>query len=335
MKKEELNALISISESITETYRSMAELEKSNKKESEEYKSLINCLKSTKGLEENMLSNIDLNKETMEFIEKELKSLGYVDQNNTANTIIQNTQHKENNLHLTRILLRLKNKMARNAKLTLRSELSKLLPEEVLDSENFLDEESINSYIGLVEISTSFRRDISLLLYKLLEDEIIKEGNIALSNILIDYKYSLIILDSNLERILINSKFERLEHPFLESELIGSLLKVPECYYKHQMYAIEKMISEREIVALLKTYSHEYEFPPQKGAIVFRNLILRSSIQLLTQEQLTKMFRETMDVLNSKDYVENYYSNNNIEIIKKCFDSFQNLEGVNRLTLKG
>lgn len=333
--KEELNALISISESITETYRSMAELEKSNKKESEEYKSLINCLKSTKDLEENMLSNIDLNKETMEFIEKELKSLGYIDQNNTANTIIQNTKHKEDNLHLTRILLRLKTKMSRNAKLTLRSELSKLLSEEVLDSEDFLDEESINSYIGLVEISTSFRRDISLLLYKLLEDAIIKEGNTLLKNILIDYKYSLIILDSNLERILINSKFEKLEHPFLESELIGALLKLPEHLYNHQKYAIAKMISERETVELLKTYRHEYEVPLEKAAIVFRSLILRSSVQFLTAKQLTQMFKEIMDIVSSKEYVECYYSTKNIELIKKCLVSFQDLEGVNRLTLKG
>jgi len=336
MKKEELTAIVSICENVMETYRKMAELEKENKRESDEYKSLINCLKSSIDLSENMLSNIDLDKETMEFIEKEFRSLGYIDQNNTADTLILNTQNKENNIYLARIMLRLKNVLSRKAKLTLANAVSELLPKEFLENYelNFTSED-IKTYTGIIEISLSFRRDISLLLYKILEEEIQKEQDTNLRNILIDYKYSLLMLDSNLERILINLSFERLSHPFLESELLGALLKVPEFIYNHQKYAIAKLVSEREIAALLKTYSHEYEFPPQKGAVVFRSLILRSSVQFLTSEQLTQMLEEIMDIASSKEYAECYYSSKNIELIKKCLDSSQDLEGVNRLTLKG
>lgn len=335
MTNKELEALIRISESIIERYKQMASLEKEGKKESSEYASLVSSIKSSINLEENLMSNIEINQERIDFIEKEFKDYGYEDKENIADTIILNNQNSENNLHLARILLRLKTKLARDVKSTIEKITAQLLPPEIKD-DYIIEEESIKSCANMVEITIGFRRDISLLLYKLLEDSISNEKNKNLKDYLIDYKYALIMLDSKLEEILMSTSFKGIESIYLESDLIGRILKVPTGLYDSQKYYVASHISEREILEIIKKYDYEYDAQLLKAGILFRSLILRSSIQLLTQEQSSKLISEITEACSSESYKSCHVSSKNLDLIQSCFDyGEKDLYGVNKLTLKG
>lgn len=334
MTKEELEVLIRISESIIERYKEMSSLEKAGKKESNEYESLVSSIKSSINLEENLMSNIEINQKTIDFIEKEFEGYGYKDKENIADTIILNNQNSENNLHLARIFIRLKTKLSRDVKSSIEKIKNQLLPLEIKD-DYIIEEESIKYCMNMVEITIGFRRDISLLLYKLLEDSISNEEN-NLKDYLVDYKYALIMLDSKLEEILMTSSFKGIGPIYLESDLIGRILKVPTGLYDSQKYYVASHISEREILEIIKKYDYEYDAQLLKAGILFRSLILRSSIQLLTKDQSSKLISEIKEACSSEIYKSCHVSSKNLDLIQSCFDySEKDLNGVNRLILKG
>lgn len=334
MRKEEMEALIRITESIEETYSKMIELEKENKTESEEYQRLVTCLKTTVNVERNIISNADLDNNTLKELEEKLTSLGYKETENLTDTIINNVEHNTNDLIYQRIIVRLKAKSFRNAELTLTEGYKQLLPKEIIESQDFtIDENSKEIYNQIIEINFSLRRDMSLFLYKILNDKIKEEQNVETRNYLIDYKYSLIKLDSNLETMLLESSFKPLENICMVSPLIARILNAPTDLLEVQKRILANLTSQYEIISITKSFDYHYDTPVLKTAIIFRSLVLKSSIEFLNQEDFKELYNSIVSLLESEYYKSTSFSQKNLATIKECFNS--STDGINRLTLKG
>lgn len=336
MKREELITLLRICESIQETYEEMALLEKQNKRDTEEFRKLVERLKTTRNIEKNIIEKISLTSQTVKDIVKERSNI-YNEAQNISDTIVLNNQETENNLAVARIVQRLKSEISLDAKQTLMEVMQSIIPKELLESgELIIDEKAYKDYSGQAETRLSIRRDISILIYKFLEKEILSYSNIEIKNALIDYKYSLIMLDSNIEELLMGSMYQPLENLHIESEIIAAILQVsPDEYTKHKNDIALRTLN-REIGISMETYDYEIDYPKIKSAIIFRNAIIKSCLELLSPEKVKEYQEKFIEKINSKQYLELHYSPRVRNLISLDFEIIgQQLEGVSRLTLKG
>lgn len=336
MKKEELKILISVNESVKEIYDRMSLLEKQNKRNTEEFERLVECLKTTRNLERSIIDNINLTSETIKFISDEVSPI-YNPSQNILDTIILNNQQSQNNIIYARIIQRLNEKLLLDGNQIIKEAAQSLLPPEALENlELEIDEKSLQDYTGIAETKLSIKRDISLFLYKLLEEEISKETNIERRNLLIDYKYSLIMLDSRLEETLMEKSFQPLENIFLESEIIAKLLNVSPNNYMNLINGMMFSIIGQELQNLIKTYDYELEYPKSRVAIIFKNLIIKSCLEFLPLDQKESIQNEFLKIIHSENYKTVHYSNKVLDLIISNFNRSNNsLEGVTHLKLKG
>ena len=214
--------------------------------------------------------------------------------------------------------------------------MQSIIPKELLESgELIIDEKSYKDYSSQAETRLSVRRDISILIYKFLEEEILLERNIEIKNALIDYKYSLIMLDSNIEELLMGSMYQPLENLHIESEIIAAILQVSTDYTNHKN-DIALHILNREIQITMETYDYEIDYPKIKSAIIFRNAIIKSCLELLSPAKVKEYQERFIEKINSKQYLELHYSPRVRDLISLDFETIgQQLDGISRLTLKG
>lgn len=336
MKREELIMLIRICESIQETYGEMASVEKQNKRDTEEFRKLVERLNATRKVEKNIIEKINLTSQTVKDIVKEVSNI-YNEAQNISDTIVLNNQETENNLPVARIVQRLKSAISLDAKQILMEAMQSIIPKELLESgELIIDEKAYKDYSGQAETRLSVRRDISIIIYKFLEEAILLETNIEIKNALIDYKYSLIMLDSNIEETLMSSMYQPLENLHIESEIIAAILQVsPNEYTKHKNEIALRTLN-REIGISMETYDYEIDYPKIKSAIIFRNAIIKSCLELLSPAKVKEYQERFIEKINSKQYLELHYSPRVRDLISLDFETIgQQLDGISRLTLKG
>lgn len=301
---EKLESAISISESILDTYKLLADLEINDKYNTTEYINAMKCLNSSRALETSLLEIIIKDKR------KSVASLNYIENKYKVNPAT----------NLDDILLcmndkdRSKLRVARKIRdviMEKEEDVISLLPPELQEflKENCIEDATKTEIKDVRTIITSIKTlntdNISFILNKL-ENKINSPFYKSIKNELIKIKYLIIYMNEE-ESGLLKESSNVINKPteiFFTGEFVLGLNKMDSEFLKLLRISYSLSESLKQIKNLLAITDRDYQSLDKQLETEIREIILRLTLQYMTEEDLELTNDTCHNIIDAKEYTE-------------------------------
>jgi hypothetical protein len=310
---EELNNVLSITKSINKLYKELFQLEMENKKDTKEYEQKLHYLSLARDIEDKKYKQLNFNEKKKEqwgcYITKYC-----IDENfltNYESVIVQNHDSKE----YRRILCHLTNRFlyydeSLNTGIIDKLKLKNFSMNQINNIVSYLNESLEIDYIrGYLYYLNSLNH---------------KKEYQSLYKYFIRSKYYLSFVNSNIEREMINNKFELSSDWYLGSKLYADLVNIDNDDFQDYINNYSFNVILNSLYSILVFKDSEYSDGFLGSSALIMNSFIKTGLKIIDKECFDKLKTHYQLLINNKEFLKEHF---NDHISKHMVDeSFENFD---------
>lgn len=314
---EDIRILIAISESIWESYQTLATLEIDGKKETAEYQRVMEGLRSTMGMEPTLYSRLGNDFTKLDSIASYFQSMGNDNLGkNRLETVIEGSS---NNMIMERIVRKMGNSLS--LKHEINQDMKSMINDLELDEDDEIVEQlsksikrGANFMEGYIAVTESMEIDKYACFLSVLKKMIESPFYRDIRTPLIMMKYRIAFVCEKIEEMMLRQNFEVSPQVYLQTSCIGQLEKQDEFITTMVLVKSSVHTIRKQTDMLLSGYDNTIlSNKDKKAEALVRLCMLRAGLLFLPSECVSTENEIFHDTIDSRQYMQEHPQNSEIE----------------------